>query len=62
MVVDVVGFVLLVFVQDILAGHSWDDGEVCWWGLGYWGVASVQEKLAIVDDPGPYDIFKIEHA
>lgn len=43
MVVDVVvGFILLVLTQDILAGHSRDDGQVSWGSLGNGRVAPVQ--------------------
>lgn len=38
----VVGFVLLVLSQDILAGHSWDDRQVSWGSLGNGGIAPVQ--------------------
>lgn len=52
MVFDVfVGFILLVLTKDLLAGHSGDDGKVCWWSLGYGRVTPVQEKLSVVDDP-----------
>ena len=35
MVVNVVvGFILLVLVQDMLAGHSRDDRQVSWWSPG----------------------------
>ncbi len=53
MVVDVVvGFILLVLSQDILAGHSRDDRQVSWRSLGNGGIAPVQEELAIIDDAG----------
>lgn len=53
MVLDVVvGFVLLVLSQDILAGHSGDDRQVSWWRLGQGGVALVQQEFAVIDDPG----------
>lgn len=53
MVVDVVvGFVLLVLSQDILTGHSGDDRQVSWRGLGQGGIALVQQELAVIDDPG----------
>lgn len=43
MVVDVVlGFVLVVLGQDVLAGHSGDDRQVGRRGLGDGGVAPVQ--------------------
>lgn len=48
----VVGFVLLVLSQDILAGHSRDDRQVSWWRLGQGGIALVQQELAVIDDPG----------
>lgn len=48
----VVGFVLLVLSQDILAGHSADDRQVSWWRLGQGGIALVQQELAVIDDPG----------
>lgn len=48
----VVGFVLLVLSQDILAGHSGDDRQVSWWRLGQGGIALVQQELAVIDDPG----------
>lgn len=42
-VVDmVVGFILLVLTQDILAGHSGDDRQTSWWSLGNGRVAPVQ--------------------
>lgn len=42
-VVDVVvGFILLVLSQDILAGHSRDDRQVSWGSLGNGGIAPVQ--------------------
>lgn len=53
MVVDVVvGFVLLVLSQDILTGHSGDDRQVSWRGLGQGGIALIQQELAVIDDPG----------
>lgn len=43
MVVDVVvGFILLVLSQDILAGHSRDDRQVSRGSLGNGGIAPVQ--------------------
>lgn len=48
----VVGFILLVLSQDILAGHSRNDRQVSGWSLGNGGIASVQEELAVIDDPG----------
>lgn len=43
MVVDVVvGFILLVLSQDILAGHSRDDRQVSWGSLGNGRITSVQ--------------------
>lgn len=52
MVVDVVvGFVLVVLSQDVLAGHSGDHRQVGGRGLGDGGVTPVQEELPVVDDP-----------
>lgn len=51
----VVGFVLLVLSQDVLAGHSGDDRQVSWWCLGQRGIALVQQKFAVINDPGPCD-------
>lgn len=43
MVVDVVvGFILLVLSQDILAGHSRDDRQMSWGSLGNGRITSVQ--------------------
>lgn len=53
MVDVVVGFVLLVLPQDILARHSGDDRQVSWGGLGDGGITPVQEELTVVDDPSP---------
>lgn len=39
---DVVGFVLLVLSQDILAGHSGDDRQVSWGSLGDGRITPVQ--------------------
>lgn len=53
MVVDVVvGFILLVLTQDVLAGHPGDDRQVSWGSLGYGRITPVQEELAVIDDPG----------
>lgn len=42
-VVDVVvGFILVVLSQDVLAGHSRDDGQVRRRGLGDGGITPVQ--------------------
>lgn len=52
MVLDVVvGFVLMVLSQDVLASHSGDDRQVGWRGLGDGGVTPVQQKLPVIDDP-----------
>lgn len=50
----VVGFVLLVLSQDILAGHSGDDRQVSWWRLGQRGIALVQQEFAVINDPGSF--------
>lgn len=50
----VVGLVLLVLSQDILAGHSGDDGQVGWWRLGQGGIALVQQEFAVINDPGSF--------
>lgn len=43
MVIDVViGFILLVLIQDMLAGHSRDDRQVSWRGLGDGRITPVQ--------------------
>lgn len=43
MVVDVViGFILLVLIQDMLAGHSRDDRQVSWRGLGDGRITPIQ--------------------
>lgn len=42
MVDVVVGFILLVLPQDILAGHSRDDRQVSWGSLGDGRIAPVQ--------------------
>lgn len=49
----VIGFVLLVLSQDVLAGHSGDDRQVSWWRLGQGGIALVQQEFAVINDPGP---------
>lgn len=48
-----VGFVLLVLSQDILARHSRDDGQVSRGSLGNGGITPVKQELAIIDDSGP---------
>lgn len=53
MVVDVVvGFILLVLTQDMLAGHSRDDRQVSWGSLGDGRITPVQQELTVIDDPG----------
>lgn len=53
MVVDVVvGLVLPVLGQDVLAGDPRDDREVGWRGLGDGRVTSVQQELTVINDPG----------
>lgn len=53
MVVNVVvGLILLLLIQDILAGHSRDDRQVSWGSLGNGRVAPVQQELTVIDDPG----------
>lgn len=52
MVVDVVRFIPLDFIQDVLARHSWDNRQVRWWGLGDGGVTPVQQELTIIDYSG----------
>lgn len=43
MVFDVVvGFILLVLTQDVLAGHPGDDRQVSWGSLGYGRITPVQ--------------------
>lgn len=41
MVVDVINVILLVLIQNVSAGHPRDDGQVCWWSLGYRGITPV---------------------
>lgn len=51
MVVDmVVGFILSVLSEDILAGHPGDDRQVGRGSLGYGGVTPIQQELTIVDN------------
>ena len=58
---NVVSHILLILIQDFLAGHPWDDGQVRWGGLGYGGVASVQQELTIIDDPGSCTTMEMNH-
>lgn len=56
MVVDVVvGFVLLVLTQDMLAGHSRDDRQMCRRSLSDGRISPVQQKFAVVNDPGSFN-------
>lgn len=51
MIVDVVvGLIFLVLTQDVLAGNSRNDRQMCWRSLGDGRIAPVQEKLPVIDD------------
>lgn len=52
MLVDVVvGFVLLVLSHHVLARHTRNYRQMSWGSLGNGGIAAIQQKLAIIDDP-----------
>lgn len=63
MVVDVVvGFILLVLTQYILAGHSRDDRQVGRGSLGNGRITPVQQELPVIDNPSSYKRTNIDYS